>query len=110
MGLKRENYEVKNFGLTLPEAYAIIDQIENVKESTSVYFGIYSKREDAKTYQPLEIRSVHFVWDRKSDLAKTAYELAKTRTEIQVDEEGNEVEVTIKGIFDGWEDDIVVSE
>ncbi len=112
MGLKTKNYEVKKLGITIPEAYAIIDKIENEKNSVLVTFGIYAKREDQKDLNPLETKSFHFVWDRKSDIAVTAYEIAKGQTVVeQEDPETGKMEtITVNGILYGWDDDYVTTE
>ncbi|MBQ8323236.1 MAG: hypothetical protein IJX91_04645 [Clostridia bacterium] len=112
MGLKTTNYEVKKLGITLPEAYAIIDKIDNEKNSVSVTFGIYAKREGQEKLQPIEIKKIHFVWDRKSDIAVTAYEIAKGQQLVEhEDPETGKIETTtVNGILYGWEDDYLMVE
>lgn len=91
MGLKTTNYEVKEMGQTLPTAYALLDSINQQKNSVLATFGIYTSRENASKYKPIETRSIHFTWDRKSNLAEQAYSLAKGEN----------------GVFSGWLDDFV---
>jgi hypothetical protein len=91
MGLQSFNYEVKQIGQTLPMAYAMLHSVNQVKNSVVATFAIYKDRESADKYQPLETKKIHFNWDRKTDVAKQAYEIAK--------KEG--------GIFEGWIDHIV---
>ena len=109
MGLKTTNYLVKRTGAVLPEAYALIHSINAEKNSVRVVFGVYANREKAKEYSPEETKQIHFVWDRKSDIAKTAYELAKGQTvEEHINHETGEKEtITVNGVFYGWTDDIV---
>lgn len=83
MGLKTTNYQLSNFDTVLPTAYAIIDEIIVERNSVSVTFGIYASRQKASNYKPLETKTVHFVWDRKSDIAVMAYEMAKGQTIIE---------------------------
>lgn len=110
MGLKTTNYEVKSTGAVLPNAYAIIDKIANEKNSVTVQFGIYASREKSNEYSPEETKQIHFVWDRKSDIAKTAYELAKGQEIIEEEnpETGKVETITVNGILYGWDDDIVI--
>ena len=91
MGLKTTNYQIEKLGITLPEVYAIIDKIKNEKNSVSVEFGIYTSRENALKFQPIDTKRLHFVWDRKTDMAVQAYTLAKCD----------------RGLLSGWEDDII---
>jgi hypothetical protein len=108
MGLKTKNYEVKKLGITIPEAYAIIDKIENEKNSVSIIFGIYASRENADKFKPVETKNIHFVWDRKSDIAVTAYNLAKGQSVHEYEDENGEKKTHIvDGCLYGWTDDIV---
>lgn len=91
MGLKTTNYEAKEIGQTLPTAYAILDGLHKEKNSVLATFGVYASRENASLYEPIDKKSIHFHWDRKSNLAEQAYSLAKGEN----------------GIFSGWLDDRV---
>lgn len=47
MGLKTTNYEVKDFGITVPEAYARLTQISiDLNGEAFGTFEIHQKRED----------------------------------------------------------------
>lgn len=94
MGLKTTNYEVKALGQTLPTAYALLDSISQQKNSVLATFGIYTNRENASKYKPIEMKKIHFTWDRKSNIAEQAYLLAKSKD----------------GVLHGWDDDIVEGE
>ncbi len=109
MGLKTTNYEIKRTGAVLPEAYALIHSINTEKNSVSVVFGIYASREKSNEFLPEETKQIHFVWDRKSDIAKKAYEIAKRQEIIEHTNPttGEKETITVNGIFYGWIDDIV---
>lgn len=108
MGLKTTNYTVSKLGITIPEAYAMIDRMTVEKSSVRVRFSIQSTRENTKKLAPIETVEMHFVWDRQSDLAKTAYAEAKAlREEKQLNEETKQMEtIFVAAPFYGWEDDI----
>ena len=91
MGLKTTNYEAKKIGETLPEAYAMLDRCLVVKNNAYATFGIYAERDEAKKFNSVETKALAFEWDRKTDIAEQAYNLAKAKG----------------GILEGWEDDIV---
>ena len=99
MGFKRKNYEVKRLGTTLPEAYAILDKIRMEKNSIEATFAIQACRDSARNLEPFETVKVYCAWVRNRDIAETVYEAAKTKIVDGVE---------IKGVFDGWEDDIVI--
>jgi hypothetical protein len=109
MGLKTTNYKVKT-GDILPEAYAIFSDIKklgnNYFEAT---FSIYRERDAFNKTAPYETKSVKFIWDRKKDLVAKAYEESKAiKEQTVIDNETNEEKtIEIKGVFFGWEDDIV---
>lgn len=109
MGFKTTNYYIEKTGLMLPEAYAMISKIDLWKNIARVTFAIQTTREAIIEKMPLETKTLNIVWDRKADIAKLAYEEAKNKfVEQLIDEESGEtVLVEIKGLFDGWEDDIV---
>ena len=111
MGFKTTNYEIKKLGQTIPEAYAMLYKTHQEHNSIAATFAIQSSRENIDKLEPLETRKIHVVWDRKTPIQEAIYNAAKTRTIEYVDEEtGEQVSYEIKGIFDGWEDDIVVEE
>lgn len=83
--LKTTNYK------NMPIAYAIIDKIYVNKNKVGVIFGVYESREQSQQYNSVETKSISFDWDRKTDIAVQAYNIAKGE----------------KGIFEGWQDEIV---
>lgn len=55
MGLKKTNYEVKKFGITLPEAYAFIHRLEvNGDECAAEFYVQASPRKSAMEFEPYE--------------------------------------------------------
>lgn len=106
MGLKTTNYVSKSTGLTLPTAYAKIKDLVLNGNNGRAIFAIQSTREAVENYQAIDKVEVRFVWDRKSDIAKTAYEAAKTQTIEKHNYETGET-VTENGVLFGWQNDIV---
>lgn len=110
MGLKTSNYYVKPIGITLPNAYAVIKDIFVSGNNARAIFVIQSSRDSAQRLQPIETVEIGFRWDRKTDIAKLAYEKAKTQTIKHYEYDGKSdkpIEVETKGLLYGWEDDIV---
>ena len=107
MGLKTTNYVSKSTGLTLPNAYAVLGDlvVNRHTNNTRAVFLIQASRESTKAYKPLDEVTVHFTWDRKTDLAKQAYEEAKKQLIEKYDELGNATRE--RGVLFGWQDDIV---
>ena len=112
MGLKTTNYVSKSMGITLPTAYAVIKDLVLNGNDCRAIFAVQANRENAKTYKAIDKVEVRFTWDRKTDLAKMAYETAKTetRTVERVNEAGEVETVTENGTLYGWQDDIVEDE
>jgi hypothetical protein len=110
MGLKTTNYVSKSTGITLPTAYAKIkDLVLNGNKGRAI-FAIQASRENIDKFAPVDRVEVNFTWDRKSDIAKTAYETARTEVSTieRVDENtGEAVTETVYGTLYGWQDDIV---
>lgn len=115
MGLRTTNYEVKKLGITLPQAYAIIGEVQIAKSGSGfAKMYIQATRDNALNLQALEEKRIDFKWDRKQDIASCIYSAAKqkkTRIEQngELDENGMpiEVEVVVDEQFYGWYDDIV---
>lgn len=107
MGLKTTNYKVKT-GDVLENAYAIFSDIKKIGQTFEATFSIYRERSAFNKTAPYEEKKVRFIWDRKSDLVKTAYEKSKEPIKVErFDQEKNEnITVVVNGIFTGWEDDI----
>lgn len=88
MGLKTTNYEVKAFGLILPEAYALIKEILTDGTNAKSIFHVQQSRDACENSKPLEAVEVNFTFNKDLPLHEQAYVAAKS------------------GIFAGWEDDI----
>lgn len=90
MGLKTTNYEVKDFGITIPEAYARLTNINiNVDGEAFGIFEIHQTRKDLIENNSLERIHVNYVIDKDLPVHNQIYVKAK------------------KEIFTDWEDDIV---
>ena len=104
MGLYKREYTSKSTGITLPTAYAVLKDLVLNGNNARAIFVVQSSRDATKTLKPIDKVEVYFTWDRKSDLAKMAYEKAKTQ--IFVDLIGD-TETKTEGVLYGWEDDII---
>lgn len=110
MGLKKDYYYSKNLGVQMQTAYAILKDLVLNGNNARAIFIIQSSRENTKSLKPIDKVEVNFEWDRKSDLAKMAYETAKTQKgkEYVFDETtGNSTEIETYGTLFGWQDDKV---
>ena len=111
MGLKTTNYVSKSMGVVLPEAYAVLTNlIVETDNRARAIFAVQASREATKRYKAMDKVEVYFIWDRKTDPAKSAYEAAKTQKREYTDynpETGEELAMTEYGTLYGWEDDIV---
>lgn len=108
MALKTKNYEVKNLGIIIPEAYAIIKDIRISGEYGTARIVIQQTRELALEKAPLEQVDIGFVVNRNENPYATAYLEAKKDIKKEVELPNGEVRIiTIKGQFADWEDDIV---
>lgn len=121
MGLYKKNYEVKDLGITLPEAFAIVRKIDRRGDKGMAELWVHSSRENAKTLQFLERKLVPFKCNDRDNPYEAAYTAAVTPEErtrwipekivkkITVDGKEKEVEeFTSKeekymfAYFDGW--------
>ena len=121
MGLYKKNYEVKDLGITLPEAFAIVRKIDRQGDKGMAELWVHSSRENAKTLQFLERKLVPFKCNDRDNPYEAAYTAAVTPEErtrwipekiikkIMVDGKEKEVEETISkeekymfAYFDGW--------
>lgn len=90
MGLKTTNYELKRFGITLPEAYARLTNVNiNLEGEAFGVFEIHQERDDLTTSEALD--RVHLTTTINKDLPIHSQIYIKAKTEI----------------FTDWEDDIV---
>ena len=90
MGLKTTNYELKSFGITIPEAYARLTDISiNVNGWATGTFKIHQTREDLAISIPLEKKYIEVFINKDLPIYTQIYNASKEK------------------IFVGWEDDIV---
>lgn len=121
MGLYKKNYEVKDLGITLPEAFAIVRKIDRQGDKGMAELWVHSSRENAKTLQFLERKLVPFKCNDGDNPYEAAYTAAVTPEErtryvpekvikkITVDGVEQEVETFdskqekyMFAYFDGW--------
>ena len=109
MGLKTTNYEVKELGIVLPNAYALLKDIKVVNNRGIATFNIQSTRETATELKPIETVAVEFIFDRKENPVETAYKAVKSTRKAWVydEEKGCAIQQTVQQPLYGWEDDII---
>ena len=124
MGLYKKNYEVKDLGITLPQAFAIVRKIDRQGDKGMAELWVHSSRENAKTLQFLERKLVPFKCNDGDNPYEAAYTAAVTpeertrytsKTVIETVEENGETKEAEKIIteevpyeftyFDSWERD-----
>ena len=90
MGLKTKNYQIKDFGIVVPDAYARLTNINiNVDGNAFGIFGIHQTREALAENNPLERIYVNYEIDKNLPIYSQIYIKAKEE------------------LFSDWEDDIV---
>ena len=90
MGLKTTNYEIKDFGITLPKAYARLTNISiDLNGEAYGIFEIHQNRNDIIKSQALERIHINSIIDKELPVHSQLYIKAKEE------------------IFSNWEDDIV---
>ena len=124
MGLKKTNYEVKDLGITLPFAYAVVRKLDRHGNCGYAELWVHNSRENALSKNYLERHSVSFIIKDGKNPYEAAYEKAikrPVRTEVyyvdpvtgeELAEPGEGAErktreVIDPAILDGWENDIV---
>lgn len=130
MALKKTNYELKELGIVLPEAYAFIHRIECDRYAETItkevngevvtsqvdklkgvaeFYVQNAPRESAMGLKPFERYIVHFTCKANENPMAAAYIEAKgTHTVKEYNPETREYEDIEKpNIFNRWEDDIV---
>lgn len=108
MGLKTTNYEIKELGITLPEAYAVLSKIRSHGPHYVAEFSVQTSREAALSKRPICVRTIVFDADRKDNLFEMAYKAAKEQR-IKKDYNATTFEIEDKVVnmpFYGWENDI----
>lgn len=110
MGLKKENYEVNNMGVTLPQAYAVIRKLNINGDYGTAELAVQANRELALTKTPYETKNITFQVNRNESPYKTAYTKAKevTTSIVKNYETGEDEIVTNRMPFADWEDDLVI--
>ena len=130
MALKKTNYELKEHGIILPEAYAFIHRIEFDRYSETVaeevngepsfrqvdklkcvaeFYIQNAPRESAMGLKPFERHIVRFTCNANENPMAAAYIEAKgTYTVKEYDSITYQyIDVEKPNLFNGWEDDIV---
>ena len=130
MALKKTNYELKELGIVLPEAYAFVHRVECDRYAETVteevngdisshqvdkfkgvaeFYVQNAPRENAMGLKPFERHIVHFTCNADENPVAAAYIEAKgTHIVEEYNSTTNQyVEVEKPNIFNGWEDDIV---
>lgn len=108
MGLKKQNYKIKQYDITIPCAYAIIRKITIDGNNGTAEFAIQETREAAKFKEPFEKVVVNFVVNRNESPYVTAYNKAKeVKKNTFFDTTTKKITVISeeKGVLGGWEDD-----
>lgn len=113
MGLKTTNYNVKNLGIILPNAYALIEKIEINEGYGVAKFAIQTSRNAAEKHFPIETKEVSFKVNRNENPYVTAYNKAKSLETFEKYVINPETRKPEKKVFSkdngfyGWEDDII---
>lgn len=113
MGLKKQNYESKKLGITLPEAYAYITDFKLKESGGKTYgraiFAIQTSREACVSKAPIEevvLESIEL--DRSKNVLAQAYEKMKEGSTYEVEDPiTHEKQVISSGMpFYKWHDDL----
>nr|DAF67930.1 MAG TPA: hypothetical protein [Caudoviricetes sp.] len=126
MGLYKANYEVKELGLTLPMAYAVIRKIERRDGKGAAEIWVHQSREAALSKNFLERKIVQFKCNDYENPYAAAYRAALTKPDVpetyeevittteEVDGELKEVQHKVQKVrmvkgdapFEGWLNDV----
>ena len=106
MGLKKNYYEVKEFGVVLPTAYAVVKSLSVYEDRIFATIAIQKDRESAFNLSPYKTIDVeiHDV-DRKRNPYEVVYEYV-TGEDVFFDKRLQR-EIRIPRVLHGWENDIV---
>lgn len=110
MGLKTTNYEIKEIGMVLPNAYALLYEMRLCGHSGTATFHVQaSPRTNALSLKPLKSVMVNFEWDRRLNPVEAAYAEAKAMRYKKTwdSAEKKYIDVEAPQPFYGWEDDII---
>lgn len=110
MGLKKDNYEVKNMGVQLPQAYAVIRRLNIDGNYGVAELAVQANRELAFDKDPYEIVNIFFEVNRNENPYKTAYTKAKEKISSTIIDPETQEEIIVenKMPFADWEDDLVI--
>lgn len=89
MGLKTTNYEIKRSGITIPDAYAQIEQLTVAEDGRCFADFKIQQTRNLMCLSALDRKSVECMVDKSLPIYEQVYNAAK------------------KTVFVGWEDDIV---
>ncbi len=126
MGLYKPNYEVKELGLTLPMAYAVIRKIERRDGKGAAEIWVHQSREAALSKNFLERKIVQFKCNDYENPYAAAYLAALTKPDVpetyeevvtmneEIDGELKEVQHRVQKVrmvkgdapFEGWLNDV----
>lgn len=126
MGLYKANYEVKDLGITLPMAYAVIRKIDRYGDEGMAEIWVHQSREAALNKNFLERKLVPFKCNDYENPCAAAYLAALTKPDVpetyeevittteEVDGELKEVQRKVRKIrmvkgdapFEGWLNDV----
>jgi hypothetical protein len=106
MALKKTNFEVKELGITLPEAIAIAQVDTKMGVAT---FNIGVNRDMALAGKTVKQVKMYMTFDRNQNPYVQAYKKATTPEMVKQynPETSLEEEIEVKPFFYGWEDVIV---
>lgn len=105
MGFKKTNYEVKDLGIVIPEAYAVIVDLSISRSRGRATFGVQTSRSACFDHRTLTYTTVNFNYDdRTKNPFEEAYKAGKCNTVDSVTGR------TVLAPFADWEDDIVSAE
>ena len=109
MGLIKQNYEIKELGIIVPKAYAIIDELAIQGNYARASFIVQTDREATRGKKPLERVDVEFTLNRNESPFITAYNTAKSRRVVGTKQlkNGSTEDIYKEYPFYGWQDDIV---
>lgn len=109
MGFKTKNFEVKELGITLPEAYAVVDEIKIEGECGYAYIKVQTSRENAlnNSLKPFYVERIDFFVERNENPYETVYRKAK---EPKISVRYNRTtkgfdSIEEESVFSSWEDD-----
>ena len=112
MGLKKSNFEITQLGITLPEAYAMVKDIEIHGEQAVAKIAVQQSRDFAVNKKPIVEATIRFKVNRNENPYETVYKIAKgTRKQLVKNAETQKPEIVeVPMPFHDWEDDIVTTD